>query len=335
MYRYILSSLCGMFIIAGITFVPNHVNAGCGSANCFLVTGTQEGITAPGQIILDLSYRFIPMDRAQRGSERVSEVLVPGINFAGGEIELDHHREKRTINELAQMDVSYGVTNRFALSLALPVINDRLHEHFVEVGTPEEAFSRQDGTAGFGDLRLVGKYALWVNTRHLLVGGLGVKAPTGDYKLLDSYGTINEPTIMPGTGSWDGLVSAFYNHQLLRRLDAFLSASYQMTTENNLEYQFGNTLLINGGINHLLILKEKELTVSLQINMRQAPHDEFKGEQVPGTGGIWIYLTPGVKVPSSPNTTFYTHVQLPVYQYVNETNLVPRYGLIFGMSHAF
>ena len=69
--------------------------------------------------------------------------------------------------------------------------------------------------------------------------------------------------------------------------------------------------------------------------MRQAPHDEFKGEDVPSTGGTWIYLTPGVKVQSSPGTAFYTHVQLPVYQYVNETNIVPRYGLIVGVSHTF
>ena len=94
MYRYILPSLCGMLIIGGMTFVPNQVNASCGSANCFLVTGTQEGIATPGQIILDLSYRFIPMDRARKGGKSSSEALVPGINFSTGEIEPDHHREK-------------------------------------------------------------------------------------------------------------------------------------------------------------------------------------------------------------------------------------------------
>jgi hypothetical protein len=35
------------------------------------------------------------------------------------------------------------------------------------------------------------------------------------------------------------------------------------------------------------------------------------------------------------STSFYTHVQWPIYQRVNEVNLVPRYGLIFGVSHAF
>ena len=178
MYRYILSSLCGMLIIAGITFVPNHVNASCGSANCFLVTGTQEGIVTPGEIILDLSYRIIPMDRARKGGKSSSEAMVPGINFSTGEIEPDH-REKRTNNELAQIDVSYGITPRFALTLAIPFLNNRLHEHDVEVGTGDEHFSNQDGTSGFGDVRLTGKYAFRIRAKHLLVGGFGVKTPTG------------------------------------------------------------------------------------------------------------------------------------------------------------
>ena len=75
--------------------------------------------------------------------------------------------------------------------------------------------------------------------------------------------------------------------------------------------------------------------MSLQVNMRQAPHDEFNGEEVPSTGGTWVYLTPGVMVHASAKTTFYTHVQMPVYQYVNETNIAPRYGVLFGVSHAF
>lgn len=324
-----------VLVIASIWFalIPLDTQASCGSANCFLVTGTQEGIATPGQIILDLSYRFIPLDRVHRGSKSASEALVPKIDFENGEIELNHHREIRTNNELAQLDVSYGVTPRFALTLAIPFLNNRLHEHFDEVGEPEEFFTRQDSTAGFGDLRLVGKYALWVGTRHLLVGGLGVKTPTGEYKLRDSEGDINEPTIMPGTGSWDGIVLAYYAYQVIpHRFDAFLSSSYQITTENNLDYKFGNTLLINWGGNYLF---GEKVTASLQLNFRLAPHDEFKGKVVPSTGGRWVYLTPGVKVQASPNTVLYAHLQVPVLQDVNEENLVPRYGLIFGVSYAF
>ncbi len=329
--RRISLSIVVVWIIVSLWVVVSAPDAGasCGSANCFLVTGTQEGIANPGQIVLDLSYRFIPMDRAQEGGKKVPEALVPAIDFENGLIVPDAHREIRTNNELMQLDIGVGVTEQFALQLAIPFFNLRTHEH----GHGSADFSRQDGTSGIGDVRLIGKYALWVSTKHLLVGGLGVKAPTGEYKLLDQEGEINEPTIQPGTGSWDGLASAYYAYQIRpHRLDSFLSGSYQVTTENDLDYKMGNTLILNGGVSYRIV--EKVLT-SLQVNMRQAPRDEFKGEQVPSTGGRWVYVTPGITVQASPNTALYAHVQLPVYQYVNEENLVPRYGLIFGVSHAF
>ncbi|MBI4715525.1 MAG: transporter [Nitrospirae bacterium] len=306
--------------------------ASCGSANCFLVTGTQEGIANPGQIILDLSYRWIPMDRIQRGSDSASEALVPRVDFANGVIVPDGHSEIRTNNELAQLDVSYGVSPKAALTLAIPFFNLRTHEHAHVPGD----FTRQDGTSGFGDIRLIGKYAPWVTTKQLLVFGLGVKTPTGEYKLLDHEGEINEPTIQPGTGSWDGLISAYYAYQIRpHRLDAFVSGSYQLSGENDLDYRFGNVLILNGGANYLFSSQERPVTASLQLNLRQSPHDEFKGEEVPSTGGTWVYLTPGVKIQPSPHTSFYTHVQLPVHQDVNEVNIVPRYGWIMGVSYAF
>lgn len=303
--------------------------ASCGSANCFLVTGTQEGIASPGAVILDLSYRWIPMDRVQKGSDKADVALVPRVDFENGEIVPDAHQELRTNNELMQLDATVGVTPRFTLTLAVPFMNTRTHEH---AHVPGE-FSRQDGTSGFGDLRLVAKYVLWVSTKHLVVGGIGVKAPTGEYKLLDHEGEINEPTLQPGTGSWDGLASLYYAYEVLpHRLNAFFSGSYQLTTENPLEYELGDTLIVNTGLSFRLV--EKVLT-SLQINLRQSPRDEFHGEEVPSTGGRWVYLTPGVTLQVSPQTAFYAHVQLPVYQYVNDANLVPRYGLIFGVSYSF
>ncbi len=36
-------------------FGVRAAHASCGSANCFLVTGTQEGVGAPGEVVLDLS----------------------------------------------------------------------------------------------------------------------------------------------------------------------------------------------------------------------------------------------------------------------------------------
>lgn len=67
MLQRVFVFLFGMLLIASFTFTTSS-EASCGSANCFLVTGTQEGIANPGQVIFDLSYRWIPMDKVQSGS---------------------------------------------------------------------------------------------------------------------------------------------------------------------------------------------------------------------------------------------------------------------------
>ncbi|WDT77939.1 MAG: hypothetical protein MPW16_21325 (plasmid) [Candidatus Manganitrophus sp.] len=90
--------------------------ASCGSANCFLVTGTQEGIATPGQIVVDLSYRWIPMDQIHRGTDNASEALVPRIDFENGVIVPNGHSEIRTNNELIQLDLGFGVRERFTLT---------------------------------------------------------------------------------------------------------------------------------------------------------------------------------------------------------------------------
>jgi len=309
--------------------------ASCGGSNCFLVTGTQEGLSPQGQFVADLSFRHVDMDRGQRGTQHIDQVFTPKVNFEENFIEPDHHREVTTLNNLAQFDLSYGVTTDFTVQLAVPFFNQRIHEHYdgINASDPEGTFFRSDGTDGFGDVRVIGKYNLLTTTKHLLVGGLGIKFPTGEYNLRDSFGSINEPTLMPGTGSFDGLASMFYSYQIFpHQLDAFFSGSQQVNTENSRDYLFGNITLLNAGLGYQVL---PYLNLSGQVNARYQPHDKFLGQAVDGTGGEWVNLTPGVRLQPNPTTQLYAFGQIPVYQRVNESNLVPSWGIIFGISKTF
>ena len=77
------------------------------------------------------------------------------------------------------------------------------------------------------------------------------------------------------------------------------------------------------------------MVVSGQINVQHSDRDQFVGQDVPSTGNTMVYITPGIQVQSSDNLALYSYLQLPVYQHVNEVNLVPRYGFMFGLSYAF
>src|SRR5260221_754940 len=77
--------------LAVLAASPPPARATCGSANCFLMTGTQEGVVPPHQLTLDLSFRYIPMDRKLEGSHSVREVLTHGTALPNEVIVPCHH----------------------------------------------------------------------------------------------------------------------------------------------------------------------------------------------------------------------------------------------------
>ncbi len=322
--------------VVGLLFlavVPAPIQASCGSANCFLVTGTQEGMSDPGHVTLDLSFRYLPQDRKMEGTHSTDEVLVPKVDFENGVILPGHHREISTLNLLTEADLNVGLTKRAGLSISLPLFMDREHEHFDDVGTPQEHFTSADGSTGFGDARLLGRYAAIVATKDLLVVGAGVKLPTGAYKLRDSEGAINEPTIQPGTGATDLIATIHYSHQWVpRRWEYFVSGSYQKRGENSLDYRFGDQKLLSAGFRYS---PTASAVLSLQLNGQASPHDAYRSEIVPSTGSRQVTLTPGVTVYGSSGVGLYLHLPIPVYQNVNEAQLAQRMGLVAGLAATF
>ncbi len=332
----ILKNILVIFLsVFFISTLISFTEAACGGANCSLIRGSQSGITSKGRFVFDISHRYIPQDDKQKGSGDTNEVLVPKVNFEARELELDHHREKRTVNQLTQIDVSYGITEKLTATLNVPFRNDRYHEHDDEVtpGNPAGEFNNVDGTEGFGDITLVLKYALLQTLKQQLIVGAGIKFASGEYKLRDNEGGINEPTLMPGTGSYDAILTGLYIFSVIpNRLDVFTSVAHRFTTENDLDYLFGDSTTIDGGLIYTL---SPSVSISAQINARITRRDAFIGVSVPSTGGEFVNFTPGVILHATQNLAIYAHVQIPVYQRVNESNLVPNYGLLFGVSYGF
>jgi hypothetical protein len=308
--------------------------ASCGSANCSLVIGSQEGVSQKGNFIFDLSYRYIPQENKRKGTGDTGEVLIPAVDFENMELELEHHREFLTINKIAQLDVSYGVTENFTISLNIPFFNDRYHEHDDDVHDGDAGeFTNQDGSTGFGDITLMLKYAVINTMKHLLVAGAGVKFASGEYLIRNSDGVVNEPTIMPGTGSYDAIISGYYNMSFIpNSLNFFVLLTHRFASENPLEYHFGDRTFIDGGLSYVL---SDKVTLTAQLNARIRRRDKFIGMPVPSTGNEFVNLTPGARFIVSENASIYSHVQIPVYKRVNEVNLVPSYSFIMGATYGF
>jgi len=313
-----------------LVLVATPAGATCGSAGCFLVTGTEEGLAGTGKLGFDLSYRYVDQDVKLAGSDDVSEVLAPKIDFEAGTIEPDHHREIRTQNTAVLLGVTYGLTARLTLALSLPLLQERDHQHVDEVGTAEEHFSGSDGQRGLGDLQAGVRGAFLVGERNLVMGTLMVKAPTGAYRLLDSEGAVAEPTLQPGTGSWDGIAGVQWTR--LRgdgSLEWFAAGSYRRNGTNDLEYRMGGELQGSGGVR---LRRGDRFEPSLQVNVRDAGRDRFLGTDVPSTGSQLWNLTPGLRFRREGGGSFYAFLQVPLHQKVNETQLAPRYGVVLGAT---
>jgi hypothetical protein len=316
-----------------VAVVVPGAHATCGSAYCFLDTATGQGLEPKGTLTVDLSFQYVDQSRKRAGRDATGEVLTPKVSFEDGVLEPDHHREIRTSNSLVQLVASYGINDRLSLYLHLPLVNQRDHEHFDEVGTPDEFFTGQDGTSGFGDVRLGARYGLLLGGRDRLVGDLAVKLPTGSYTLRDSEGGINEPTIQPGTGSTDFLGGLRWSHQIaMHRLETFTAVSYRFNTENSLDYRFGDEAMLNAGFQHSL---SPDWTWSLQLNARHTARDRFLEMHVPSTGATLVNGTPGLRYVAASGTQIYLFLQSPVYQDVNEAQVTPRFGIVVGVTKAF
>src|SRR5437867_4765999 len=209
--------------------------ATCGSATCFIDTSGGEGLPLPATVRVDLSFRYVDQDRKLAGTREVAEVLTPKVNFEQRVLEPDHHREVRTQNSLIQLDMLYGVSRRAGVLASVTLFTAKDHEHFDDVGTPDEHFTSGDGTRGFGDLQLGAIFALVLRPKDLVQCGLKIKLPTGAWKLHDSEGAINEPTIQPRSGSIDILADLHYSHLVgPARFDWFVSGSFRANGENAL-----------------------------------------------------------------------------------------------------
>src|SRR5262245_50914676 len=132
----------------------------------------------PGQIQTTFSYRYLYADEGYIGTEKVADWYQDTIGA------------RLTLHSF-DLNLTYGLTNRFSLSLITPFIHAEGSTKFDNNGGRNENHS-----TGFGDLRLTANGWIW-DPAHAHNGNislsLGVKAPTGDDKVRGTYYRAGPP----------------------------------------------------------------------------------------------------------------------------------------------
>jgi hypothetical protein len=319
----------------------------CDSSSCALLTRGRSGLLPKGGWTVDLYFRYTDQGRPLLGNVDVPQAIRPKVDFAGQRLQPFYHVELEGSDTIVQADASYGVTDRLALTLSLPMLGVRSynHIHYPPPPDPNAPVDTEHGhggaapsgpsllrlrTEGNGDALLGLGYALVATPRQRLQAGVALQVPIGRSRIVDPHdGGLFDPMLQPGSGSWDVVGAVTYGTRRAG-LDWSVAGSYQVTTANGLDYRFGNEAIGGVGVSRPL----GRFTASLQFKGHHLDRSVYRGVSVPSTGGTMLILTPGVRTRVGAGSV-YAFYQRPVYRHVNEYQLASRGGLMMGVSRTF
>ncbi|WP_420320431.1 transporter [Flagellimonas sp.] len=243
-------------------------------------------------------------------------------------------------------DSRLRVTNSFLLSVGYS-FSDRLSAESLFTWVNQLRSISQFGnendteTTGIGDAVFLIKYAFpdLLGQRSTISLGAGAKAPFGRSDFTTSQGIQLTADLQPGSGAWDfiGLISL--SKGLNFRPSATLSASftYRATGENDHYlnntsiYEFGNEMQANLGYTDQFGLFNTIFNPGLIIKYRKAEVDRIDSSNLPNTGGEWIFIRPELSANIAQNFVLVSRLELPLYSYVDGTQLTPTNRFTIGL----
>jgi hypothetical protein len=309
---------------------PALALASCGSASCPIDTRSSF-VTSKGAIRLGYEFEFVDQNQPRISTHKANVGEISG-----------HHDEQRTINRIHRLTGSFGLTDRLSLDLGLPVIS-RSHRHIHNHhGTP---IPQGWDFTGLGDLSVQTRYAFYKpedNHRPTLSAIGGAEFPTGKDEVENDSGDHAEPGIMPGSGSYDGVIGLaslqHFSVPTLRGefalLPLFASFTFKYNGEGHDDYRLGNQWSANVGTTYPL---SSWLGIMGQLNYLAKGHDNagLTHEEVEKTGGEYVYVSPGIQFRLGSAWDWSSIVQIPVHQRVNEIQLTSDYNVITSLRYTF
>ncbi len=299
--------------------------ASCGSAFCSLMTDDfAQGVgTSHLGWSSDLRLEAVTQTRLRRGTSTIDASQVTGEEAV--------ERHTKNLNLLASL--SYAVDADWSVSVRVPVVRrDHLHD-LIDEETGAPGPSEQWRFTQLGDVQVQARrqFALAGDSTALALFG-GLKLPTGAIDVSNGDGARAERALQPGTGTTDLLLGGAWRHAVGTD-NAFigqLSLSQALNAKEG--FKPGRRVEFSVGWSHAY---SPTLGTVLQLNARQRGRDSGAQAEPDHSGSTTVDLSPGVTFGLGHASTLYAYLQLPLYQKVNGTQLVPRSALALGWTSAF
>ncbi|POZ62091.1 hypothetical protein [Chromobacterium alticapitis] len=307
----------------------------CASCGCTLSSDWEsQGFSSQPGLKMDVRYDYLNQNQLRSGSGAISPAAASQLSQGNQEV------ERYTRNQYLTLGFDYAFSPAWGLNVQIPYL-DRKHS---TLGTGSDGANLADGaydssTSGLGDIKAIGRYQGFAEARDF---GLlfGLKLPTGSHT---QTGVSTDPAnpgaaapidrgLQPGTGTTDAIVGAYYFGELNRSWHYFTQATIQSALAPSDQYRPGTGVNLNLGLRYTGFTGWMP---QLQLNARYVQHDAGDNADTVSTGGTLVYLSPGLTVPLTRQTSLYSFAQLPIYQHVNGVQLAPRYTLSVGARFSF
>ena len=273
--------------------------------------------SAKGTILLGLSYDYNNLNTLYHGNT-----------------ELNDDSRLRTTQSIL-FNVGYTITTNLSVEALFTYVNQkRKISQFGNVNIDE--------TYGVGDGVLLFKYNFnrLFKQDNLLRIGLGTKIPFGATDKKSDEGILFNADLQPGSGAWDIIFWSYYSHTFAFRPSGTFSASaiYRLTGTNNnylnlTTYRFGPEFQSFIGYTDQFIVYKTLINPGLSIKYRHANQDEIGGFLLDNTGGEWVTIIPSVDMEISTKLNVLTKFEIPIYSYVDGTQLTPTYRITIGLFY--
>ncbi|HAM53253.1 MAG TPA: hypothetical protein DCP92_22090 [Nitrospiraceae bacterium] len=328
----------GLAVIIGLmTSVDARACASCGCTLSQDWENLQFAYT-PG-IRVDLRWDFLNQDQLRTGTGTITPVAASKVLNNGMPAEVEQY----TINNYFTLGIDYSTTPDWGVNIQIPFI-DRVHS---TLGTESNGIVGGPGggqysshTDSLGDIKILGRYQGFFPGCDNLGALFGIKLPTGNYT---SQGSSTDPTapgpvpidrgLQPGTGTTDVIAGAYYTNVLKNyNWGYFAQVLGQAPLYSTDQYRPGDSISLNVGLRYLGF---SGFSPQFQINYRAAERDSGANADIYNTGGVLLYLSPGVNVSVSNRFSVYGFFQLPIYQNLNGIQLAPYYTTSIGVRYVF
>jgi hypothetical protein len=216
---------------------------------------------------------------------------------------------------------AHALSDQWTVGVDLPFISNRnLREGVPNGGVPEvESNGDQNG---FGDAAL---FAQWkfhddADSRTFASLYFGAKLPTGRTNLNSPTGELLEPDHQPGSGSTDAFAGVAASESFGTSTLA-ASVLYTLAGDGSQDSNLGDVLRVNAGWGWSSDSPESTTLWRWMLELNGQWHDPMTlgGATDPNSGGMQLFLAPGLRVTWSSHITWFASVGVPLVQNLDGT----------------